>query len=296
MLNRADLIFRYDGSLEGLLCCVFESYRSRRLPLDIWGAEEPRLSLVPELFIPSRREEAARVWRKLRQLSPEAASWTETAFLSDEEDKARAIHAFLCLVFRQGRTATRLLGDPVVARVFQIQRQVQGEAHHFMEFLRFQDCGGVLAGQIEPRAFVLPLIASHFAGRFPGEAFLIHDKVHGAALLHREGRMEIRPVEELDLAPPAPGEARYQSLWRRYYDTIAIEERLNPQCRRTHCPQRFWNHMLELNRRGAAALGQGSSPWELSPAPSSDSRGKKNGKVPPPSLTAPQKTVPFQKT
>ena len=61
MLDRADVIFRYDGSLEGLLCCVFESFRSRRLPLDIWEAQEPRLSLVPEFTVPSRREEAARM-------------------------------------------------------------------------------------------------------------------------------------------------------------------------------------------------------------------------------------------
>ena len=117
------MIFRYDGSLEGLLCCVFESFRSRRLPLDIWEAQEPRLSLVPEFTVPSRREEAARVWRRLRQLSPDAAAWTETGFLSGEEDKAAALHAFLCMVFRQGRGTTGLLGDPVVARAFQLQRR-----------------------------------------------------------------------------------------------------------------------------------------------------------------------------
>ena len=256
MLDRADVIFRYDGSLEGLLCCVFESFRSRRLPLDIWEAQEPRLSLVPEFTVPSRREEAARVWRRLRQLSPDAAAWTETGFLSGEEDKAAALHAFLCMVFRQGRGTTGLLGDPVVARAFQLQRQVHNEAHCFIEFLRFQDCRGVLAGQIEPQAFVLPLMASHFARRFPGEAFLIHDKAHGAVLLHQAGRMEILPVEELELAPPSQEEARYQALWRRYYDTIAIRERLNPKCRRTHCPKRFWNHMLELNRR---ELGPGGA-------------------------------------
>ena len=42
MSDRANLIYRYDGSLPGLLCCVFESCRTGRLPLDIW--EEGELS------------------------------------------------------------------------------------------------------------------------------------------------------------------------------------------------------------------------------------------------------------
>lgn len=246
MPDRANLVYRYDGSLPGLLCCVFESCRTGRMPLDIWDEEAPCTSLAPELTIPADREEAAQVWRRLRQLSHEASHWTEVAFLSGAEDKAIALHDFLCETFRRGRGIAGFLGDPVVARAYQLQRQVHNEAHLFLEFLRFQERGGVLAAQIEPKAFVLPLMGRHFAARFPGEAFLIHDITHGAALLHQGGRMEIRPLEDLELCSPTPAEAQYQELWRRYYDTIAIQERQNPKCRMTHCAKRFWNHMLEM--------------------------------------------------
>ncbi len=246
MSDRANLIYRYDGSLPGLLCCVFESCRTGRLPLDIWEEGEPSTSLAPELTIPADREEAAQVWRKLRQLSHEAARWTEVAFLSGAEDKALALHDFLCEAFRRGRGIAGYLGDPVVARAFQLQRQVHNEAHLLLEFLRFEERQGVLAARIEPKAFVLPLMGGHFAARFPGETFLIHDVAHGAVLLHQRGRMEIQPLEDLVLAAPSPGEEQFQELWRRYYDTIAIQERLNPKCRMNHCPKRFWNHMLEM--------------------------------------------------
>lgn len=252
MPDRADLIYRYDGSLPGLLCCVFESCRTGRSPLEIWETEDPCTSLAPELTIPADREDAARVWRRLRQLSPDAAHWTEVGFLSGDADKALALHDFLCEGFRRGRSITGFLGDPVVARAFQLQRQVHNEAHLFLEFLRFEEHGGVLTAQIEPRAFVLPLMGRHFAARFPGEAFVIHDITHGAALLHQQGRMEIRPLEELLPEAPDPREARYQELWKRYYDTIAIKERLNPRCRMNHCAKRFWNHMLEMPLTGEA--------------------------------------------
>lgn len=246
MLDRADLIYRYDGSLPGLLCCVFESCRTGRMPLEVWEAEDPCTSLAPELTISTDREDAARVWRKLRQLSPDSAHWTEVGFLSGAPDKAPALHDFLCETFRRGRSIAGFLGDPVVSRAFQLQRQVHNEAHLFLEFLRFEEHNGVLTAQIEPRAFVLPLMGRHFAARFPGEAFVIHDITHGAALLHQGGRMEIQPLEDLTLDSPTAAEARYQELWQRYYDTIAIKERLNPKCRMTHCAKRFWNHMLEM--------------------------------------------------
>ena len=103
MPDRANLVYRYDGSLPGLLCCVFESRRTGRMPLDLWEEGAPCLSLAPELTIPTDREDAAQVWRKLRGISHEAAHWTEVAFLSGAEDKAMALHDFLCEAFRRGR-------------------------------------------------------------------------------------------------------------------------------------------------------------------------------------------------
>ncbi len=32
MLDRPDMIYLYDGSFDGLLCCVFESYDKKRNP------------------------------------------------------------------------------------------------------------------------------------------------------------------------------------------------------------------------------------------------------------------------
>ena len=39
MLADAALSYRYDGSWEGLLCCVFESYTAHELPTAILGPE-----------------------------------------------------------------------------------------------------------------------------------------------------------------------------------------------------------------------------------------------------------------
>ena len=41
-------------------------------------------------------------------------------------------------------------------------------------------------------------------------------------------------------------ERAWRGLWRRFYDTIAIEGRENPRCRMTQMPKRFWGTMTEF--------------------------------------------------
>ena len=38
--------YRYDGSFEGFLCCIFESYTKREVPAQIFSDEEAQVSPV----------------------------------------------------------------------------------------------------------------------------------------------------------------------------------------------------------------------------------------------------------
>ena len=87
--------------------------------------------------------------------------------------------------------------------------------------------------------------------------------------------MEIRPLEDLSLESPTPAESGYQKLWQRYYDTIAIKERLNPRCRMTHCAKRFWNHMLEMPQEGGTALRGKAAPGRFPAELLDESRGER---------------------
>ena len=68
-----ELIYCYDGSFEGFLCCVFDSYANREVPTAICRDED----FVPTLFasrsIPTDRDHAGRVYRKVVKCSPRAA-------------------------------------------------------------------------------------------------------------------------------------------------------------------------------------------------------------------------------
>jgi len=43
----------------------------------------------------------------------------------------------------------------------------------------------------------------------------------------------------------AEDEKQYQKLWKEYFKSITIRERLNPKLHRQHMPPRFWKYMPE---------------------------------------------------
>ncbi len=48
--------------------------------------------------------------------------------------------------------------------------------------------------------------------------------------------------EQLD-----PEELLFQSLWRTYFKSTAIMERLNPRKQRQDMPVRYWKYLTEMN-------------------------------------------------
>ena len=100
---------------------------------------------------------------------------------------------------------------------------------------------------ISPKNSVLPVIGDHFADRFSGEKFLIFDRVHSLALVHDQTRTALgADGRGFDLSAPSEREQNFRALWRRFYETIAIEGRRNEKCRMSHMPKRYWNNMTEF--------------------------------------------------
>lgn len=265
MSDRADVsraadpvIYVYDGSFEGFLCCVYASYYRREIPMQILCEEPPPSFLYRVSRIETEGDKADRVLASIpRKISAAAENDIRLCFLSGRPDKERIMLDYLRLGYRIGPRVTRLLQDQRVDALRRAVEHVTREAHLLKGFVRFADYGGVLAAVIGPKNFALPLLAGHFAERLPEERFLIYDENHHAALFYRPHEMRIVPMESF--TPPAAGEEEtaYQALWQRFYDTIAIEGRENPRCRMSMMPKRYWKYMTEFAPPANASRGIG---------------------------------------
>lgn len=240
-----DVAYIYDGSLEGLLTCVFRAFELREEPAEIRADDR---TLFRRVTVETDESKAERV--KKRLLRSFGRDFTETlalVYLSGEAGAETDILRYVRLAFERNGAQARDLCDPLVHKMTKLAHAVSREAHRIIEFLRFSDYDGTLVSVINPKYFVLPLIAKHFERRFPNENYFIYDEVHGSALSHEKGKnSELFPVSAFTAAEATEQEQKFRKLWKLFYDTIEIKERHNPKLRVQHLPKRFWKNVTEL--------------------------------------------------
>jgi len=248
MSDRTAVIYRYDGSFHGLMCAVFESYERKETPIQICsdGAFQTMLFSVREIEtdLAKAKRVKAGVLQKMSKLGWEQI---RLCFLSCHPEKELLILRFIRMGMKLGKKACYMLTDPTVAELEKAIKHLTGEAHQYKGFVRFSIYENILVSLIEPKNRVLPLLARHFSDRYPNETFLIYDKTHAEMLVYRPKRYQILSVEEYSLPEAETEEQFFRSLWKNYYDTIAIEGRENPRCRMGHMQKRYWNHLTEMD-------------------------------------------------
>lgn len=248
MLKRANIVYRYDGSYDGLLSCVFESFRAKEIPAAIEPADTAQETLFSVKEIHTDSSLARRVQRSFAvKISQEAEDLVKKAFVSCLTEKELLILRFLVLGYREGAKTVKLTTHPDVAAMYKIAQQVGNEAHYSLEFLRFSQYGDFLAAQITPKNSILPYIIYHFCDRFPDENFIIYDKTHKTAFLHKDtGKTEFLFDTVITFPAPDEEEVHYRKLWKHFYETITIEARRNARLRRSNMPMRYWGNMTEF--------------------------------------------------
>jgi probable DNA metabolism protein len=248
LLDDAQLVYLYDGTLEGMLTAVFEAFRRREEPLNIAREENLQQSLLCS-YIPILTDIALaeRVRNGISNtLGERGYDNVKRVFLSDDDDKGGVIVRYLLYTMRKGRKTCAHLAHPAVNAFEDVLGQVSKEAHYMLQFVRFAQLeNGVYFSRIEPRASVVPLIMGHFAARFNIQPFMIHDSRHGLVGVFDTEKWWLVDAQSIQVPTQTRVEDDFQALWQTFYDTIAIEERRNPTCQRNFMPKRFWGTMCE---------------------------------------------------
>ena len=242
----AEMVYYYDGTFEGFLCCIFDSYAYKEQLTAIYCDEDAMLTLFASRNIQTVQEHAKRVLKKIVKCSDYAAELLLKGYLTCLPDKELCLYRMIVKLLKEGPGFLGNFSDETAHPILTAVRHLNGETHLLKGFVRFSELGGVLGSEIEPKNRVLPLLRSHFCARYRDEKFFIYDRTHKEALFYFNGKAVIRPLDFFQMAPPDETEATYRTLWKTFYDTIAIKERYNPKCRMTQMPKRYWNTMTEF--------------------------------------------------
>lgn len=247
-------------SITGIFSAVYEAWKDRRRE----GASgiAIRGSVEPELFceyrqIQENESKAEAVERMiLANLGSDVYRHIYYASLSRDEEKGEVILGTLLAARKlaQPRRIMEHLGNSAVEKVFELSRSVGNEAHLLTGFVRFRELeNGILFSDITPKNQVLPCLGVHFQERFPMENWMIRDTSRSMFVVHEAGKQWVLVQEKesdgkLDerFLRFSDQEEKMQELWRKFCHTIAIRERENPKCQRTHLPLRYRPNMTEF--------------------------------------------------
>jgi probable DNA metabolism protein len=240
--------YAYDGTFDGFLSCVFESFKRKEIPADIVCQKAAQPLLLEQYFIETDPQKAGRVRNSiLLKIGSETLSFLEELMFSCMPGKEIYMLAFLRLGYKRGAKVLDMLADDTVNKLTKARKFLMNESHLFKEFIRFSARGDILFAKIKPKNFVLPFIAPHFAQRFPNEKFLIYDETHEELLAYAGKKYAISQISGLEIPKPADEETAYQKLWKAFYETAAVESRLNHKCRMSNMPKRYWSNLTEFN-------------------------------------------------
>lgn len=174
------------------------------------------------------------------------------AILARDEDKGTAVlkTVFAAKQIRDSHRIMEHLSNPYVEKVFELSRQVGGEAHQYKGFVRFKELkNGILLSEIEPKSQVLTCIADHFSDRLPLENFMIYDRTHKMFVVH-QARSKWILVSGTELVEGmsediSENQEKFESLWKGFCKSISIAERENLLLQRQNLPLRYRKHMVE---------------------------------------------------
>lgn len=271
-MHTTTIAYCYDGTLEGLLTAIFTSYARHVIPQDIAPSHTFQARLGQEVHtIETDISLALRVQKGIyRRCGSTLFEAVKSTSLSDDPAIGTIIYQFLryalaknkplncnacshstrcrglCTRARK-RSALDDLSHPAVAPFVEANRKVYNERERVMQFLRFEHFEGDLwFAQCNPNASVVPLVMDWFAQRFNTQAFMIYDEVHRLAGVYEGRDWYLVKTDRLHLPSPSEDEVIMKNAWKRFYHTIAVESRYNPELRRQFMPKRLWKNITEM--------------------------------------------------
>ena len=242
------LILQYDDSFEGLLTAVFESYLVKPAAQSIVGQQHQRQLDGRYRDVITDADKAERVLKGLTQtMGRDAAEQLWIGFLSANSDKSEVIYRFVRTGMRLGKQWRLHLTDASMQAMEELTRGVSKEACRMQEFVRFSRLeGDVYYAKISPEHDVLTMIVPFFENRFNTQPFIIHDEGRQIAAVYDTKDWVITSTEDMNLPALKTDEWEYRQLWKRFYDAIAIKERLNPKLHQQHMPKKYWRYLTEM--------------------------------------------------
>ena len=241
------LVYKYDGTIDGLFSTVFESFASKENPDNITAKNIQLMLDCKVKTIKTDYEHSKRVINCIYKLAGiNALNDIRYAFRSGDEQKENKIFNYVCKIVNEKRNIANKFSDQVVMDFYDTIRKIGHESHRMKGFLRFNECeGGFFYAHFSPDNDIVDLMLPHFMARFKNTPFVIHDVRRNILALYNGQESKVIKGTKAITVYFTKRELTFQGLWKTYYNTVNIEERRNLKLMKSFLPIKYWEHLTE---------------------------------------------------
>ena len=240
-------IYRCDGTKEGILCCLYDSFTAKRVPDAVYSGRFQPAFDQEVIDIKTDEKIAARVRSGIVKCG--GISLLSELFLPLRSCESLRETVVFFVAYRCLKERRNVITDYTDANVLlhrDLASKIKTEVHRMRGFLRFAECTGGLYAHFSPDNDIVDLVAPHFAKRFSGERFIIHDTKRnlicaydGKSLqtIKNDGPVSVFLTED---------ERIFDNLWKTYFKSVNIESRKNLKQQDNYLPRRYRKNMNEF--------------------------------------------------
>lgn len=252
-------LFTYDKTFEGLLCCIFFAFEVKESPdILLHTGDVKPLFLDKAFHVNTEEAKAKRVWQGLeKKISKSACEMILTVWLSEIQSVDLLLFRYIYKAFQTEKSIELNFGDKDVLKCSEIYKKVHQASLRVIQFVRFQKTSdGIFFAPISPDYNVITLVANHFKARYADQQWIIYDTKRKFGLHYHLNKVtevtfpdDLSPVNETGKLNPEQlddQEKLYQQMWKDYFKTMAIKERINTKLQIQHMPKRYWKYLTEM--------------------------------------------------
>lgn len=242
----------FDGTKNGLLTCIFESFYEKRIPDDV-TTECVQCGLLDEIVtIKTDNEKAERVYKCLKNCKTKyLVSDFNLTFRSGEKKRFKVLFDYLNVaISNKNIDVSKAFALPEIQAFTDLKNHIYTETHRFKGFLRFMETEkGFYYACYEPDNDITELLVPHFTARLQSP-FIIHDIKRNILALCDGKRYKILNGGDNGVTVfMSESEENFLDLWQQYYKSINIEERKNLRQMRNYMPERYWKNLSEKQEK-----------------------------------------------
>ncbi|PYG87571.1 putative DNA metabolism protein [Ruminiclostridium sufflavum DSM 19573] len=242
------MIYIYDGTWDCFLTAIHHYYYDRQDVADMESSVSFCANLIDEYREINTDIDKAKTVEQaiLTKISSESLDNIIRCFFSEIKGCEMSILNYIKLGFKIGSKIDSMLGTQAVLDVLIPARKVKVESHRMLGLLRFELLeNDIYYAPIQPDHNIITFIAPHFKSRFADQNWVIHDIKRNLAALYNKKNMIISYMDLDNIPDRHADELKFQSLWKNYFNHIAIKSRINPKLQKQFVPKRYWKHLTE---------------------------------------------------